>query len=107
MIVTAQQIQRGVSKYIETELARKATGITKFGIYFMMPRISQNTIDYINKFQDNPLFKGMFDESGNIELDEVYNCAKQAIQKSGQVEAYGFIFKEDDIDKLYNYIKNN
>ena len=45
-----------------------------------------------------------FNENNNIKIDEVYNSAKLAISKSGQIIAYGIIFNENDIDKLYNYI---
>lgn len=106
MIVNTQQIQRGVINYVENEIAKKATGLTKFGIYFIMPKLSNNTESLIKSLKDNIMFKDMFDENGNIELDYVYNNAKEAIKKSGQFETYGIIFNESDIDKLYNYVKN-
>lgn len=106
MIINIQQAQRGVINYVENEIAKKATGLTKFGVYFILPKLSNNTAKLINSLKDNMMFKDMFDENGNIELDSVYNGAKEAIKKSGQFEMYGIIFNESDIDKLYNYIKN-
>jgi hypothetical protein len=49
MIVNTDQIRIGVKKFVEHELAHKATGITKFMIYFVMPSIDKTVIDYINK----------------------------------------------------------
>ena len=106
MLINVQQAQRGIINYVENEIAKKATGLTKFGIYFIMPKLSTNTAKMINSLKDNVMFKDMFDENGNIELDAVYNSAKEAIKKSGQFEMFGIIFNESDIDKLYNYIKN-
>lgn len=106
MLVNVQQVQHGLLNYVENEIAKKATGLTKFGVYFIMPKLSTNAINLINSFKENPMFKDMFDNNGNIELDSVYNSAKEAIKKSGQFEMYGIIFNETDIDKLYNYIKN-
>jgi actin-related protein len=51
--------------------------------------------------------KDYFDENGNIHLDEVYNTAKTAIRKSGQIQMFGIIFSESDVDKLYSFIKGN
>lgn len=105
MIVTIQQIQLALATYVEHELAKKATGIMKFGIYFILPKIPKYVLGFVGKYIDNPFFKDMFDENGNVKIDEVYNTAKEAIRKSGQIEMFGFVFNETDIDKLYTYIK--
>ena len=104
MIVNTQQIQVGITNYIENELAKKAPGFTKFAIYFMLPSIISKTNNMLANFKENEFTKEFFDEKGNIKIDEVYNSAKQAIVKSGQIVVYGIIFNESDIDKLYNYI---
>lgn len=106
MIVNSQQIQLGITNYVEKELASKATGFTKFAIYFMLPNILNKTTAIMNSFQGNELVNDFFDGNGNIKIDEVYNAAKTAINKSGQIVVYGIIFNESDIDKLYNYIVN-
>jgi hypothetical protein len=47
----------------------------------------------------------LFDEQHFINVDALYNYAKDAIQKSGQFETMGIIFTENDIDKLYSIIR--
>lgn len=106
MIVNSQQVQLGITNYIEKELATKATGFTKFAIYFMLPTILNKSSVLLNNFKNNELVNDFFDENGNVKIDEVYNTAKTAINKSGQIIVYGIIFNEADIDKLYNYIIN-
>ena len=99
-MVTVEQIQMGLNRYVEEEIAKKATGFNKFAVYFALPSINKKIPQLINNFKD------FFDENGNINLDEIYNNAKSAISRSGQFSLYGIIFNETDIDKLYSYIKN-
>lgn len=101
-MVTIEQIQRGVKSYVDSEIGRKATGFRKFGIYFMLPSIDKYTTKYVEQLKE--LMPDKFDENGNVNIDEVYNCAKTAIKRSGSFELMGIIFNETDIDKLYTYI---
>lgn len=103
MVVNLEQIQKGIMLFVEKEIAPKATGIKKFGIYFMLPTIQKTVSNYIVKIKD--FVPDLFDENGNLKLDEFYNQAKSAVQKTGQFEFMGIIFNETDIDKLYTYIK--
>lgn len=105
MFVNAEQIRLGVNNFIENEIAKKAVGANKFLVYFIMPMINKKLSNYIETFKNNELTKDMFDTNGNVDLDKVYNMAKQAVQKSGQFVLFGIVFNETDIDKLYNYIK--
>lgn len=103
MLVNAQQIQDGVVRFVENELASQATGVRKFGLYFIMPVISKKTTDYLEVAKKYT--PELFEHDGRVKIDEVYNYAKKAIQRSGQFEFVGIIFNETDIDKLYTYIK--
>jgi hypothetical protein len=105
MYINTQQIQLGADKFIENEIAKKAVGVNKFAVYFAMPIINKKITQYIENFSSNPLTKEMFDENKNVDIDTVYNMAKNAIQKSGQFVYYGIVFNETDVDKLYNYMK--
>jgi uncharacterized protein YcbK (DUF882 family) len=105
MFVNTEQIQMGVTNFIENEIAKKAVGFNKFAVYFAMPVINKKITQYLNNFSTNELTKEMFDENKNLDLNAVYNMAKSAVQKSGQFVFYGIMFNENDIDKLYTYIK--
>ena len=104
-MVNTQQIQIGINNFIENEIAKRAVGFNKFVVYFAMPIVNKKITQYIETFSQNPLTKDMFDENMNVDLDMVYNMAKNAVQKSGQFVYYGIVFNETDIDKLYNYIR--
>ena len=105
MKVTIQQIQRGLTNYIEAEIGSKAVGKAKFLTFFFAPQISNEVGKFIVNNKDNIMMKEFIDESGNVDLDKIYNQAKEAARKSGQIEMYGIVFNETDLDKLYNYIK--
>lgn len=104
MLISLEQLQAGIIRFVENEIVPKATGIRKFGIYFMLPAIQKTVVDYVSKIKE--FMPDLFDENGHIKLDILYNYAKNAIQKSGQFEFMGLIFNEADIDKLYAYIRN-
>lgn len=99
-------IELGVIDYIHQEIAAKATGLTKFLIYtgsFLGAAKGEKLIaQYLPILQQMDLI----DEEGDIDIEALYNAAKQGIKQSGSFEYKGIIFDEKDIDKLYNYIKN-
>jgi hypothetical protein len=105
MFVNTEQIQVGVVNFMENEIAKKAVGAQKFGVYFAMPIVGKKIANYVNGFAQNEFTKEFFDENGNVDLDTIYNMAKDAVRKSGQFVLYGIVFNETDIDKLYNYIR--
>ena len=105
MFVNTQQVQIGITNFIENEIAKKAVGFNKFAVYFAMPIINKKLTSYIESFSSNPLTKDLFDENNNVDIDAVYNMAKSAVQKSGQFVYFGIMFNENDIDKLYTYIR--
>jgi hypothetical protein len=106
MFVNKEQIQIGAMNFIENEIAKKAVGATKFLTYFAMPIISKKATQIIDSFAENPLTKDLFDTNENVDIDAVYNMAKDAIQKSGQFVVYGVVLNETDIDKIHTYIRN-
>ena len=110
MVVNTDQIRIGVKKFIENELAHKATGVTKFMIYFMMPGMDKKVLDYIVKMQDNDMFEEMFDENKNLYLDKVYDRALFAVDKVGNkvlLEKYGIALDRSDLEKIYSYIRES
>ena len=107
MIVNIDQVRVGVKKFVENELAYKATGLTKFMIYFALPTIDNAVVSYVSQARENFLFKEMFDEEGHIHLDKVYDRAIFAMDKSGKLllERVGISLDRSDVEKIYSYIR--
>lgn len=104
MFVNTNRIQVGVTNFIEQEIASKAVGFQKFATYFVMPKVNKVVEQYMQQLKDNPIMGDTFNENGDVDIDEIYNMAKQAVRKSGQFSLYGILLDESDIDKLYAYI---
>lgn len=102
-MVSLPQISKGLITFIEQELIIKATGKQKFIMYFLIPQIPQKVEQLFDQYKENMIIN-TFIRDGGIDLDELYNTSKSAIQKSGNLELFGIIFNESDIDKLYGYI---
>lgn len=105
MIVTTDQLRRGLGNYIDAELGQKASGVAKFMVYFSLPSLTANLDSTVDKLRQSPLSAGMFDEGGNIDLDAVHSRAVEAMRKCGSVEMYGIRFRQEDIDRLRDYIE--
>jgi hypothetical protein len=104
MFVNTQQVQIGVTNFIEQEIASKAVGFQKFATYFVLPKVNKTIEHYMYQLKSNPIIGDMFNENGDVNVDELYNMAKQAVKKSGQFAVYGVLLNGSDIDKLYAYI---
>ena len=110
MLVNTDQVRIGVKKFIENELAHKATGVTKFMIYFMMPGMDKKVLEYVVKMQDNDMFEDMFDDNKNLYLDKIYDRALFAVDKLGNkvlLEKYGIALDRSDLEKIYSYIRES
>lgn len=109
MIVTIEQIQAGIIKYIDMELGAKAVGVTKFMIYFFAPSIPKKVVSKLESFREADVNHEFFTEDGGVNLDEVYKRAKSAIERSGKllIPQIDYFVDTTDVDKLYNLIKNS
>lgn len=107
MLVTLEQIQMGLIKYIESGIANKATGFTKFIIYFSIPSLPSKVSQMLSNLYNSQMYTDLFDETGKVKLDEAYARAKSAIQKSGKIliSSINYFIDEADIDSLYEIIK--
>ena len=109
MTVSVEQIQSGIIKYIDSYLAPKATGIQKFTLYFVAPSLPKIISSKIQEFKNNDLFSELFDESGNIKLEETYNRAQDAIKHVGKlyIDKLNYFADEQDLQTIYNLIKSS
>lgn len=106
-MVNVTQVELGLMNYIDTEIIAKAPPLQKFmagaAVALAAPKFEKMIIDYAQM----PMMKTLevVDENGMFDLDKLYTAAKEAYKKSGSVTAFGLVFTETDIDKLYEHIK--
>jgi len=108
MIATIEQVQRGVSAFVENEIGRRSIGLMKFSVYFMLPALPKIILNKLQSLLTLPGFDDIFDSAGNVQLDAAYARAKEAMNKIGKLELsqYHITMESADLDTLYNYIKN-
>ena len=105
MTVTVDQLKSGIRKFVENEIAYKATGLTKFLTFFMLPSLDKEVVSMVAKAKDSQVFNEFFSPEGNILLDELYSRALQAIDKSGKIviEKFQIALDRSDMEKIYHY----
>lgn len=99
-----QDIKLGIIDYIDSEIAAKAQGIMKWGIYSFGVIFGLKGDQIIER--SLPVL-GYFDlTNGNdIDIDTLYKGAKEGIKKSGSFTWNGIIFDDKDIEKLFTFIR--
>lgn len=102
MVVTIEQMERGISNYMDCEIGRKASGVQKFGVYFMMPMVQSKVRSIVDTMRSDT---SMFDDSGNIDVDIVRERARSAMSRCGAIEIAGIRFNESDVDSIARYIQ--
>lgn len=111
-MVSIENIQKGLANYLDTELAGKLKDnslqnvMIKVGISLYIKNFSSK----IETLKDNTAIKmlGIFDDSGNIDVDVLRTELENNIPATGMkvdVPMVGTMtFHKDDVEKLYNYI---
>lgn len=105
MVVSTDQVKNGIIKYVDAEIGARSNGAAKFLVYFVLPSIPKKVSEYIDKMRTSGVFDDVFDEHGNVEIDIFRGRAKESMQKCASVEVMGLVFRESDIDTLYEYIR--
>ena len=102
-MVSLPQISKGIATFIENELIVHGNGKQKFVMYFLIPQIPHKVEQLYNDYKDN-MFVNDFIKPEGIDIEELYRTSKEAMSKSGNIDLFGIILNEQDVDKLYGYI---
>ena len=109
MTVTVDQVKIGFRKFVENEVAYKATGLTKFLTFFLLPSIDKEVISLVAKAKESQMLAEFFTPEGNVIIDEVYSRAVGAVEKSGKIaiDKFQLTLDRSDLEKIYYYIKES
>lgn len=110
-MVTLNQVQNGIARYIDTELVPKIDGWQKWVFGAMASTALAKATNIFNRLKGNEFIKMLeiIDENDMIDIDTLYHeFAKQA-QKGAitfTVPAIGpLTLNATDVDKIYQAIK--
>lgn len=110
------QIQRGLVAFIDHEIAPKLSGMTRILVQSGGGILASK----LPALLSNPSVGGiggmlaLIDENGEVDLDTIYTEFKRAVQQTGSVTVeipipfsapLAMTFRDADLDRLYQYIK--
>ena len=110
-MITVDQAMRGVVRFIDTEILPHLPTGKGIGAGIAVALIMDGGKERILALRENPLIKtmGVMDESGNIDLDRLYNAARPRFDGQKLPVTLPLIgelrFDVNDLDKLYKYIQ--
>lgn len=110
-MVTIQQIQAGLCRYVDNEITSKIMGWQKWVIGAGAAAFAETLPARLREWQENPMTKslGVIDAQGNVDIDKVRNYFYDQATKSNitvNVPTVGPItFGPNDVDRLAAYIK--
>lgn len=107
MNVTQERLHSAILTYAEEEIARKASGMTKFASYFLITSLANHPEKTVGAIISNPLIKmtDIVNADGTIRADDLYSAARSAMEKSVSVTVSGITFTVPDIDKIYTILQ--
>lgn len=109
-MVTIDQAMRGAAKFADNEIIPHLPTGKGIGAGIALALIMDGGKAQLLKLRENPAVKMMqiFDDSGNIDLDKLYNAARPRFENklTVSVPLLGDMrFDQNDVDKLYRYIQ--
>ena len=110
MIITQGKLVEVINNYIDTDVmvnVNKLSSLEQLFVGIKIGVIKKSIPKLVDEYVNKPELKllGVVTEKG-IDLDIIYESAKESIQKLGTVEYGNFRFNESDIDKIYNLAKD-
>lgn len=109
MMISIQQMQNGINRFVEQEIASQMNGWQKLAVETVVGLYVANLPQYIQQIGSNPMLAPLgLIENGMINLDAVYAEAAKHFNSplSFQVPTIGaFEFTKANLDTLYTMIK--
>lgn len=115
-MVTLQQIQRGLFKYVKNDLVPKADGARKIALIAFVNLASEETA-FANiasmalEYMEHPIIKALNVTTANseVDIDKLYNAITPAFdggtKHTVHIPVLGpLILDRSDVDKLHRYI---
>ena len=112
-MVTYEQVITGLSKFIDSEIISQLTGNSKILLGIGAGVALKKGESIYNSLKNNSIIKmlDIIDEEGHIDIETLYAEAKKQVQKEVirlEIPMVGTLkLNDEDIEKLYGYIKNS
>ena len=99
-MVNINRVMENVAAFVDTELAPKMPKLEGIAFAAMAPIVVKAKLPGLLKLANGTELV----DGENIDIDTLYHEFKAKAAGKWPIEAFGFIFREDDLDKLYRYL---
>lgn len=112
-MISLQQLQQGLSRYVSLEMTSKMTGAQKWIFGAGAELYIGNMAKIFNALKNHPMVSALdvISENDQIDIDKIYNAIlRQADQSPMTVDipiVGAFTFNRGDVEALYNYIRES
>lgn len=114
MAATMAQVVTGLAKYINSEFVEQVEGLKKWAV-IGAASLAVGKVEAVGAtIQKSQIARsfGVVDDAGNIDIDSLKKHLDAAAEKTGpvvqQIPLLGPVtFKKEDIQRIYDYIKNS
>lgn len=108
-MVSIDRVQRGVSRYLDTELVGKMDGLNKWLFAAAASAYIGSAPTLLDKLRDNKLLAplNLVNEAGEVDVEKIYAHLKPAAAKCPApitLPVGTITLTEADVDAIYNYI---
>lgn len=109
-MVTIEQVQNGVTKYVDSDILPRMTGGKRFALGVYVALAVESLEDTLLKYKDHPALSALniIDTENNIDIDRLYDAALSAMSDklSIDIPMMGVLtLDKKDLGRLYEYIK--
>ena len=99
-------LEIAISKYIKSEVAPNIPNtLERFMVYTGSVLVLGKGEKLIQKHLPTLKSMDIINDQGDVDVDLLYQAAKEGIRATGTVQIKSLIFNEADLDKLYQFIK--
>lgn len=110
-MVTLEQVEKGVLKYIDSEFVNKISGLRKWGVALMTESIALSIKDMVMKNREFLVKSGYLTEDCMVDIEKLYSDCLEVTSKHGKVtEHFPLIgdvtFSDTDVRSLRDFIVN-
>lgn len=99
-MVNINRAMENVASFVDNELVPKMPKLEGIAFAAMAPIVVKAKLPGLLKIASGTELV----DGDNIDIDTLYREFKAKARDKWPIEAVGFIFREDDLDKLYRYL---
>lgn len=111
-MVTMQQFQNGVARYIDADILPHLSGVKRLAMGMYAGLAANNVGELLAQYKDHPAVSVLkvMDKDGNVDIDRLYSAAAPMFA-NGEKFAINIpmigemTVDKTDLEKLYQYIR--